>query len=127
MKDSEIHLDQKRLEFARETIRMYGDQIPEQAQKDILAQKVTLGMSPYEAKLAGGAFYFKVQADPKKWPANADPQVVIDKQSVLPDESKIWMTFENETQFPSDGKQRFQVYFFNGKAREIKKNQEIDK
>lgn len=113
-------LDQKRLESAKETIRLYGNQIPEQAQIDILAQQVTLGMSPYEARLAGGAFYFKVEADPAIWPANADPFNVMWKQSTHPDDSKIWMTFETATQFPDVGKQRFEVYFTKGKAMEIK-------
>ena len=112
-------LKKQRLDFAKEAIRLYGDEISVEAQKNILEQKVTLGMTPYEAKLAGGAFYFKVEADPKFWPAGANPHAVMDKQSVKPDESKIWMTFETETQFPGHGKQRFVVYVFNGKAVEI--------
>src|SRR2546425_6702579 len=35
-------------------------------QKDILAQRVTLGMPPYEASLAAGAYIFRVIADPAK-------------------------------------------------------------
>ena len=77
-------------------------------------------MSPYEARLAGGAFYFKVEADPANWLANADPFNVMWKQSTHPDDSKIWMTFETATQFPDVGKHRFEVYFAKGKAVEIK-------
>ena len=121
MTTTEVTLDKTRLEFAKEAIRLYGDKIPAQSQKDILEQKITVGMSPYEAKLAGGAFYYKVEVDPKKWPQNADPLVVIDRQSITPDESKIWMTFETETQFPGEGKNRFEVYFRHGKAQEIRK------
>jgi hypothetical protein len=114
-------LDKERLEFAKETIRLFGDKIPEEAQKGILKQQVLIGMTPYEAKLAGGAFYFKVQADPKNWKPNANPHVVMDRQSVSPDKSKIWMTFENETQFPGESKQRFTAYIFNGKVQSIEK------
>lgn len=116
-----VNLDTAQLEFAKEAIRLYGDKIPEVAQKAILEQRVLIGMSPYEAKLAAGAFYFKVTADPKHWPPNANPYVVIDRQSVAPDESKIWMTFQTETQYPGEGKKRFTVYFFNGKAQSIEK------
>ncbi|MET3449663.1 hypothetical protein [Ralstonia sp. 1138] len=119
MTDSTINLDVKRLEFAREAIRLYGDRIPMAAQEYILKQRVVPGMSPYEAKLAAGAFYFKVEVDPTVWSADADPLVVIDKQSVVPDGSKIWMTFETKTQFPSEGKKKFQVYFERGVAKEI--------
>ena len=117
------HFDQARLEYAKKTIDLYGDKIPKEAQKNILLQKIVIGMSPYEAKLAGGAFHYKVEHDPKVWPKDAvvDPLAVINKQSVAPDDSKIWMTFENETQFPSDGVQRFEVYFVHGKAQEIRK------
>ena len=117
-------LDEKLLEYAKETIRLYGDQIPPEAQKSILEQKVILGMSPYEARLAGGAFFYKVVADPKNWPPNADPLNVMWKQSTNPDNSKIWMTFENATQFPGEGTKRFMVYFIKGKAVEITKNEE---
>ena len=81
-------------------------------------------MSPYEARLAGGAFYFEVEADPANWPANADPFDVMWKQSTHPDDSKIWMTFETATQFPDVGKHRFEVYFAKGKAVEIKQMKE---
>lgn len=120
MKAAEINFDKGRLEFAKETIRLYGDKIPEKAQKGILAQQVLLGMSPYEAKLAGGAFYYKVEADPTVWKDNADPLLVMDRQSIQPDKSKIWMTFENETQFPEKGKKRFSVYVEMGAVQEIK-------
>ena len=119
MPKTQPQLDEKRLKFAVETIRLYGSQIPQQAQVAILEQLVTLGMSPYEARLAGGAFYFKVEADPANWPANADPFNVMWKQSTHPDNSKIWMTFETATQDPELGTQRFEVYFTKGVAVQI--------
>ena len=124
MPNTQPQLDEKRLENAKETIRLYGSQIPQQARIDILEQRVSLGMSPYEARLAGGAFYFKVEADPANWLANGDPFNVMWKQSTHPDDSKIWMTFETATQFPDVGKQRFEVYFTKGKAVEIKQMKE---
>jgi hypothetical protein len=119
MTKTQPQLDQKRLEHAKEAIRLYGSQIPQQAQVDILEQRVTLDMSPYEARLAGGAFHFKVEADPTNWPPNANPFNVMWKQSTHPDDSKIWMTFETSTQFPDEGNRRFEVYFTKGKAIEI--------
>jgi hypothetical protein len=113
---SVAEINEKTLAYAKEAIQLYGDQIPAHIQKEILAQQITLGMSPYEAKLAGGAFYFKVEADPKKWPPNADPYEVISKQSTNPDDSKIWMTFETSTQFPEKGLTKFTVFFGKGKA-----------
>lgn len=125
MATAEVNIDKVRLEFAKEAIRLYGDKIPAQSQKNILKQQIAVGMSPYEAKLAGGAFYYKVEADPKVWPQNADPLVVIDKQSVAPDGSKIWMTFETETQFPNEGRKKFQVYFEKGVVKEIIKQDSV--
>lgn len=121
MTTNQPQLDEKHLEYAKQAIRLYGNQIPAQTQKNILDQKVTLGMSPYEARLAGGAFFFKVIADPENWPENSDPYNVMWTQSTHPDNSQIWMTFETATQFPHEGRQRFQVYFLQGKAIEINK------
>lgn len=112
-------LDQERLEFAKETIRQFGDKISEQAQKAILEQRVILGMSPYEAYMAAGAFAFKVHADQSKWPANADPYSVMWAQSTQPDDSQIWMTFETATQFSEKGVTRFTIVFEHGRAVEI--------
>jgi len=55
MPSSDPSLDQKRLEYAKKVIRDYGDKIPLPIQQDILAQRVTLGMPPYETSLAAGA------------------------------------------------------------------------
>lgn len=75
-------------------------------------------MAPYEAHLAAGAFIFKVQAG-SKWPNGADPYNVMWAQSLHPDDSKIWMTFETNTQWPDKGLTRFRVFFEHGKAVEI--------
>jgi len=119
MPTSEPPLDEKRLEYAKGVIRNYGDKIPPQVQKDILAQKITLGMPPYEASLAAGAYVFQVIADPAKWPKNADPYNVIQAQTLHPDDSQIWLTFKTATQFPDKGMTQFKVFFRGGKALKI--------
>lgn len=119
MKATESALDQTCLAMAKKDIELYGDRIPEQTQKAILEQRVALGMSPYEAKLAGGAFQYRVEMDAKYWPAKSDPLQVMWAQSVRPDDSKIWMTFETGTQFPEQGRTKFTVYFEKGKAVQI--------
>lgn len=120
-------LDQKRLDHAKEIIRLYGEQIPAEAQKAILEQKIILGMSPYEAKTAAGGYFFKVDADLSVWPPNADPNVVIAKQATHPDNSKIWLTFETATQFVGEGVAKFTVYFKKGRALKIEKVSEFNK
>lgn len=117
-------LDEKRLEYAKQVIKQYGDKIPPEIQVSILAQKVVLGMPPYESYLAAGAFSFEVKADPAKWPPNADPYVVIQAQSLRPDKSQITLTFKNATQFPEAGTTSFRVRFENGRAVDI---QEVGK
>jgi hypothetical protein len=51
----------------------YPDKIAPSIQERILAEQVVLGMTPYDAYLAAGAFTFKVIADPSKRERNADP------------------------------------------------------
>ena len=123
MADSSLRLNQEALDLALEKIRLHGDKIPAETQKNILIQRVVEGISPNEARLAGGAFFFKVEADTKVWPPHSDPLVVMNRQSVAPDDSKIWMTFQNETQFPAEGMRRFTVEFARGKAVKITKAQ----
>ena len=77
-------------------------------------------MNPYEAHLAGGAYAFRVIADPKHWKEDADPYCVIQAQTLHPDDSQIWMIFQNETQYPNEGLQTFQVEFQKGKVVDIK-------
>ncbi len=108
----------RRLE-AQKVFKEHPDKFSPEIQEKILAQQVVLGMAPYDAYLAAGAFHFKVIADPTKWKGNPDPYQVMWAQSLEPDNSEIWMTFETQTQCPGEGKRRFQVYFKGGKALEI--------
>ena len=112
-------LNQKVLERAQRAIQNYGDKISLEAREHILVQRVVLGMSPFEALLAGGTFVFRVQPDRKVWPSDTDPYEIIYGQSHTPDDSKIWMTFETEIQFPGEGRKAFTVEFERGKAIKI--------
>jgi len=47
----------------------------------------------------------------RAWENNADPYNVMWAQSTQADDSQIWMTFENATQYPAEGKQSFRVFF----------------
>jgi hypothetical protein len=92
---------------------------PEDRRKAILDGVVMIGMTPFEAGLAGGAFAYKVAADPSQWPVNADPYKVMWAQSMLPDKSEIWMIFKNSTQIPGGSDCKFRVYFTRGCASKI--------
>lgn len=96
---------------------------PEMSRKDrrqsILDGKIEIGMTPYEAKLAGGDFSYKLMADTTVWAPNTDPLKVMWNQSIAPDASRIWMTFQNITQFGTVAERVFSVYFIHGKARNI--------
>lgn len=107
------------LEIARKEISRH-DEIAAGVRAAILLQQVVVGMSPFEAKLAAGAFFFKVKSDGSKWPPNTDPFLIIDSQHARPDESEIWLAFENDTQFPGKGIKRFEVYFIHGRVEKIK-------
>jgi hypothetical protein len=112
-------LDLERLAAAKKVIEEFGRHISPDVQQDILAQRVSIGMPPYEASLAAGAFTFQVSADPAKWPKHSDPYKVIQAQSLHPDESEIWMFFANATQFPDRGLTPFKVFVKGGRIREI--------
>lgn len=121
MMENILNTKQKRRNEAIQIFKNYPGKISPEIQEKILAEQIILGMTPYDAYLAAGAFAFKVIADPNKWEKNADPHKVMWAQSTIPDDSQIWMTFQNDTQYPADGKQSFRVFFRGGKAVEIKK------
>lgn len=94
---------------------------PENRRSSILKGVVTLGMTPFEARLSGGAFAYKVIADKTRWSDNSDPLKVMWAKSVQPDNSEIWMTFTNTSQFPQKDETSFRVYFEQGHAINIDK------
>lgn len=108
-----------RIVYIRGFFSRYPDFFPENRRHLIEKGIVSLGMSPFEAKLAGGSFSYKVIADPENWPAHSDPLAVMWRQSVNPDNSKIWMFFCNFRQFCSSEKVAFSVRFEQGRAVEI--------
>ena len=83
--------------------------------------KVINGMNTLQASLAGGAYFFRVIADPDIWEEDIDPNIVIKAQVEKPDNSQIWMTFQNTTQYQEKETQTFQVSFEQGKVTNIKK------
>lgn len=125
MTDDTLDPKQRRRDEVLKIFKDYPGKIPLAIQERILAGEIVLGMTPYDAYLAAGAFAFKVIADPAKWEQNADPYKVMWAQSARPDASQIWMTFENDTQYPAEGKQFIRVFFKNGKAVEIEKRERL--
>lgn len=91
-------------------------QITQSIQQGIIIE----GMNTYEASLAGGAYFFKVIADEDVWDKDTDPNIIIKAQIENPDNSQIWMTFQNNTQYKKKGIQAFQVEFQKGKVVDIK-------
>jgi hypothetical protein len=113
---SEAHQSSAKAMFAA-----YPKFFPEERRQSILDGVVLLGMTPLEARSAGGAFFYKVSADPKRWAANSDPLKVMWAQSTQADDSEIWMTFKNRSQFLSANDVMFRVYFEQGRAVRIEK------
>ena len=111
----------ERRKYAQTMFAQHPELFPEDRRDSILNGVVVLGMVPFEARLAGGAFAYKVVADKVKWPEHSDPLKVMWAQSMQVDNSEIWMTFSNSSQFSDDGDTLFQVYFKRGCAVEIGK------
>ncbi|OHD97341.1 MAG: hypothetical protein A3K14_01295 [Sulfurimonas sp. RIFCSPLOWO2_12_FULL_36_74] len=82
--------------------------------------QITIGMNTHEASLAGGAYFYRVIADEDVWDKDTDPNIIIKTQATKPDNSQIWMTFQNATQYPDEGIQTFQVEFQKGKVVNIR-------
>jgi len=114
-KDAKLRLEMQRV------FEQYPEKFSGEIKKGFSERQVVIGMDPYLAHLSAGAFTYKVEADPSKWPSHADPMQVMWTQARHPDNSKIWMTFENDTQYPGQGQARFSVYIEDGKVKEIRK------
>lgn len=108
--------NEDRQAFARSAFEKEPQYFPEERRASIIAGVITLGMTPDEARLAGGAFAFEVKPDRRKWTADSDPYVVMRAQSVDPDDSLIWMIFNNPTQFAIGERSNFRVAFERGVA-----------
>lgn len=112
---------EERSKYSESMFSQYPEFFPEDRRASILSGVVVLGMTPFEARLAGGAFTYKVVADTTKWPDHSDPFNVMWAQSRQADNSEIWMTFANRAQFPGKGNSSFRVCFEHGRAVEIVK------
>jgi hypothetical protein len=110
---------EERKNNAKNMFNQYPDIFPLKNHSLILNGIVAVGMTPFEARLAGGAFTYKVIADKCRWPEQADPLKVMWGQSTQADASEIWMTFNNNTQFNQKESHPFVVYFKDGCAKKI--------
>jgi 4-amino-4-deoxy-L-arabinose transferase-like glycosyltransferase len=93
--------------------------LAEEIRRSIEEKRVIVGMTPQEARWAGGASFYKVQADPQRWSPGSDPFVVMARQARDPDDSKITLTFRNTTQFRSPAPVTFRVEIRRGRVTEI--------
>jgi len=96
-----------------------NDKIKKIMKTSIEHGKIINGMNTLQASLAGGAYFFRVIADSDIWDKDIDPNIVIKAQVDKPDNSKIWMTFQNTTQYLTKEPESFQVEFQKGKVVKI--------
>ncbi|MCA3033075.1 MAG: hypothetical protein ACK5TD_00280 [bacterium] len=112
---------EERNSYAQTMFAQHPELFPEDRRQSILDGVVLIGMTPFEARLAGGAFAYKVVADKTKWPEQSDPLKVMWAQSMQADDSEIWMTFKNSSQFLGGNDTTFRVDFECGRAVKIEK------
>ena len=115
---------EERNSYAQTMFAQHPELFPEDRRQSILDGVVLIGMTPFEARLAGGAFTYKVVSDKTKWPEHSDPLKVMWAQSMQADNSEIWMMFKNSSQFTSDNEATFRVYCEHGRAVRIEKLEE---
>lgn len=114
-----------RLRRTKEALRVFAEQpnvFAPEIREAILANRVILGMTPYDVHLAVGAFCFRVVADPRHWLDGANPWDVMWAQTSHPDASEILLVFDSTTQesgHSQPGLRRYQVFIRNGKAQSI--------
>ena len=106
--------------YAPTMFAQHTELFPEDRRQSILDGVVLVGMTPFEARLRGGAFAYKVVADKAKWPENAEPIKVMWAQSMQADNSDIWIMFKNSSQYPGGSDTSFRVNFERGSAVRIK-------
>ena len=117
---------EERSSYAQTMFAKHPEIFPEDRRQSILDGVVLIGMTPFEARLAGGAFAYRVVADKAKWPEQSDPLEVMWAQSIQADDSEIWMTFKNSSQFAGGKDVTFRVYFERGHAVKIEVSEEAN-
>lgn len=121
MKSEQTSAEQTRLNYFREVQQQTPDDYRKQYTQTIINGAVVKGMTPYEAYLAGGQFAYRVSADEEVWPAGSDPMQVIWTQTYQPDNSEIWMMFNNQTQYKSATSIPFRVIVEKGLVISVEK------
>jgi hypothetical protein len=106
-------------EAAVHEVEARSERFSDEVKRSILEKRIILGMTPEEARLAGGACFYRVQADPKHWPSDGNPLIIMARQTDYPDDSKITLTFHNATQFQSREPVTFRVEIRRGRVTEI--------
>jgi hypothetical protein len=87
--------------------------------KDAIRRRVVIvGMCPFEVFAAAGmpVGIYEVTPDPKKWRFDIAPPVIINAQCEKPDDSIIWLSFRNKTQYATTEPVLFHVRFEKGRA-----------
>jgi hypothetical protein len=107
--------------YAQTMFEQHPELFPEDRRQSILDGVIVLGMTPFEAKLAGGAFAYKVIVDTTRWPEGVNPLKVMWAQSMQADNSSIWMMFKNSSQYRESGATSFRVCFERGCAKKIER------
>lgn len=121
LKSEQASAEQTRLNYFHEVQQQTPEDFRASFTSTIKAGVIVKGMTPYEAYLAGGQFAYKVSADEKVWPAGSDPMRVMWMQTHKPDNSEIWMMFNNHTQYKSTISIPFRVIVDKGLVVNIEK------
>lgn len=118
--EAQAAAEQQRVTLAQQVLTNQPDAVRDEFREAVLRGVVMPGMTPFEAKLAGGAFAYQVKVDSAVWPEKANPLAVLWAQRERPDASLIRMNFKNCTQFSTATATAFSVVFDHGRAKEIK-------
>jgi len=77
--------------------------------------QIIIGMSLQEASIAGGPYISAIDRDRAVWPnEDTDPWQILEAQQLHPDNSKINLLFQNETQFNTQQRIQFTAVFARG-------------
>lgn len=114
-------LNEELRRYAEQELSAHPDDFTEEVKANIREQRIVVGMDPHEARLAGGAFSYKVKLDLSRWKKGTNPLKVIAHQATAPDDSEITLTFQNYTQFATGYPAMFRVEIRRGKVQSIER------
>jgi len=115
-----FEVEEKRKSYVLRVLQEKGFLIRPEYVESVVGGVVKIGMTPFEAKAAGGAFAYKVVPDAGFWKPDEDPLKVLWAQVDSPDKSQITMHFKNASQFSTDVGVSFIVKFELGRVVSIK-------